>query len=133
MGLFDELAGAAGALFQGNAASSPVAKSVVQLLSQGGGLTGLVQTLQQKGLGDVVGSWVGTGANLPISPQQVQAALDGPVQQLAAQHGLSADAVSKTLSQLLPGLVDHLTPGGQLPSGNALEQGLSALRSKFGL
>jgi uncharacterized protein YidB (DUF937 family) len=133
MGLLDDLKGAAGALMQGNAASSPIAKSMVDLLGQGGGLSGLVQTLQQKGLGDIVSSWIGTGQNLPITPQQVQQALGGHVQQLAAQHGLSADVVSKTLSQLLPGLVDHLTPNGQVPSAGALEQGLSSLRSKLGV
>jgi uncharacterized protein YidB (DUF937 family) len=133
MGLFDELKNAAGSLLSGQGATSPVARSVLDLLGQGGGLSGLVQTLQQKGLGDVVGSWVGTGKNLPISPQQVQQALGGQVQQLAAQHGLSPEAVSQTLSQILPGLVDHLTPGGQAPSGQALEQGLAALRSKLGV
>jgi uncharacterized protein YidB (DUF937 family) len=133
MGLFDELKNVAGSMLAGQGATSPVAKSVLDLLGQGGGLSGLVQTLQQNGLGEVVGSWVGTGQNLPISPQQVQQALGGQVQQLAAKHGLSPDAVSQTLSQILPGLVDHLTPGGQTPSGQALEQGLAALRSKLGV
>ena len=52
---------------------------------------------------------------------------------MAAQHGITAEAAAQALSQILPGLVDHLTPGGQLPAGNALEQGLSALRSKLGI
>ena len=137
MGLFDELKGAAGSLLQGglqgNAAGSPLASSLLGLLGQGDGLGGLVQQLQRAGLGDVVGSWVGTGQNLPISAQQIQAALGGQVQQLAAQHGLSAEAVSHSLSQLLPGLVDHLTPNGQVPAGGDLLQGLSSLRSKLGL
>jgi len=147
MGLFDDLAGAAGGLLQGQGqglgqllggaqahpGASSIASSLLGMLGQSGGLAGLVQTLQQAGLGDVVGSWVGTGQNLPVSGQQLQSALGGQVQQLAAQHGVSADVVGQVLSQVLPGLVDHLTPNGQLPAGGALEEGLSALKSRFGL
>jgi uncharacterized protein YidB (DUF937 family) len=133
MGILDDLMGAAGNVLQGSGGSSPIARSVIDLLGQRGGLAGLVRTMQASGLGDVVGSWVSTGTNLPISAQQVQQAMGGQVRQLAAQHGLAQDAVSKALSQILPGLVDHLTPGGQVPSDQALEQGLSALRSKLGL
>ncbi len=133
MGLLDSLVGAADSMMKGGVASSPIGKSVLDLLGQGGGLSALVQTMQQKGLGDVVGSWVGTGQNQPISAQQVESALGGQVKQLASQHGLSPDAVSQAMAQLLPGLVDQLTPNGQLPTGGALEQGLSSLRSKLGL
>jgi uncharacterized protein YidB (DUF937 family) len=133
MGLFDEVKNAATSMLAGNAAASPVVKSVLDLLGQGGGISGLVQNLQQKGLGDIVGSWVSTGPNLPIDAQQVNQALGGHVQRLAAQHGMSPELASQALAQVLPGLVDQLTPGGQMPTGPSLEQGLSALRSKFGL
>lgn len=133
MGLFDELKSVAGSMLGGSAGQSPVARSVLDMLGQGGGLGGLVQAFQQKGLGDVVGSWVGTGQNLPVSPQQIQQVLGPQVAQLAAQHGITADAATGLLSKILPGLVDQLTPGGQLPSGDALQQGLSSLRSKLGL
>ncbi len=133
MGLFDELKNAAGAMLGGSAGQSPVARSVLDMLGQGGGLAGLVQAFQQKGLGDVVGSWVGTGQNLPVSPQQIQQVLGPQVAQVAAQHGITSDAATGMLSKILPGLVDQLTPGGKMPSGDALEQGLSALRSKLGL
>ena len=133
MGLFDELKNVAGSVLGGSAGQSPIARSVLDMLGQGGGLAGLVQAFQQKGLGDIVGSWVGTGQNLPVSPQQIQQALGPQVAQLAAQHGITADAATGMLSKILPGLVDQLTPNGQLPAGNALEQGLSALRSKLGL
>lgn len=134
MGLLDSLAGS---LLGGNAgASSGLAKSVLEMIGSGqeGGLNGLVQAFQQNGLGKLVESWIGTGQNLPVSPSQVQQALGPKVQELAQQHGMSTDAVSQALSQLLPGLVDHLTPNGQLPQGgDALTQGLAALRSKFGI
>lgn len=134
MGLLDNLAGS---LLGGNAGtSSGVAKSVMEMIGsgQGGGLNGLVQAFQQNGLGKLVESWIGTGQNLPVSPAQIQQTLGPKVQELAQQHGMSAESVSQALSQLLPGLVDHLTPNGQLPqSGDSLAQGLAALRSKFGV
>jgi uncharacterized protein YidB (DUF937 family) len=134
MGLLDGLIGAAGPLLGGEGQrGSPLLGSLLGMLGQSGGLAGLVQAFEQAGLGHVARSWVGTGQNAPVSPQQVQQALGPQVQQLAQQHGMAPEAVSSTLAQLLPGVVDHLTPGGQLPSGAGLEQGLSALRSRLGI
>lgn len=132
MGLLENLAGS---VLGGGAASSGLAKSLLDLLGrQDGGLAGLVQSFQQNGLGRIVESWIGTGQNLPVSPDQIQQTLGPKVQELAQQHGMSTDAVSQAISQLLPKLVDHVTPDGQLPqSPDALSQGLSALRSRFGL
>jgi uncharacterized protein YidB (DUF937 family) len=132
MGLLDNLAGS---FLSGNAgAASGVMKSVLEMLgsNQSGGLGGLVQAFQQNGLGHLIDSWIGTGQNLPVSPGQIQQTLGPRVQELAQQHGMSTDAVTQALSQFLPGLVDHLTPNGQLPQGG-LGEGLSALRSKFGV
>ena len=132
MGLLDNLAGS---FLGGNAgATSGLMNSVLEILgsNQSGGLGGLIQAFQQNGLGHLIDSWIGTGQNLPVSPGQIQQALGPKVQELAQQHGLSADAVSQALSQFLPGLVDHLTPTGQLPQGG-LGESLSALRSKFGI
>jgi uncharacterized protein YidB (DUF937 family) len=98
-----------------------------------GGLAGLVSTFQSKGLGDIVASWIGTGANLPVSTEQIQSALGaGPLQALATQAGMNTDQMASTLSEHLPGLVDQLTPGGQLPEGNALSAGLGALKGLLG-
>lgn len=80
-----------------------------------GGLGGLVQQFEQAGLGDVVGSWIGTGQNKSISPDQLGSVL-GPdvLAQLARQVGMSEGEVGGQLSELLPQLVDKLTPNGQL-------------------
>lgn len=133
MGLLDGIASILG----GNTgASSNVAGSLLDMIAggQGGGLGGLVQDFQQQGLGHLVESWVGTGQNLPVSAAQIQQVLGPKVQAMAAQHGVSADTVSQAISQLLPHLVDQLTPNGQLPQGNdALTAGLAALRSKLGM
>jgi uncharacterized protein YidB (DUF937 family) len=125
VGLLDSLVGALGG--GGNTAAGSVANSVLSMLGSGG-LQNIQSALQSAGLGDVVQSWIGTGANLPISPGQIQQALGPTVSQLAQQHGLSSDDVSKHLSQLLPGLVDKLTPAGQVPQGGALESAIGALK-----
>ncbi|BDG10072.1 YidB family protein [Anaeromyxobacter paludicola] len=130
MGFLDNLTGS----LSGGSASSGLARSVMDMIAsgQGGGLNGLVQAFQQNGLGHLMDSWIGTGQNLPVSPGQVQQALGPKVQELASQHGMSTDAVSHALSQFLPGLIDHLTPNGQVPQGG-VGAGLSALRSKLGI
>jgi uncharacterized protein YidB (DUF937 family) len=82
----------------------------------GGALTGLVNHLQQNGAGNAANSWVGTGANLPITGAQLSQALGPDVMaKLTATTGLSADQLVSQLSQVLPQLVDKLTPSGQLP------------------
>lgn len=86
--------------------------------SQPGGLSGLIQTLQQNGLGGAVSSWVGTGANQAVSGDQIQSALGGGLlSELAQKVGLPESEVGSQVASLLPGLVDHLTPGGELPAG----------------
>jgi uncharacterized protein YidB (DUF937 family) len=97
---------------------------------QGGGLSGLIQTFQAKGLGDVVSSWISTGPNQPISASQIQSVLGSDaVKQLAARMGISPDAMSAKLAAVLPGAVDKLTPNGKLPDGGLLAETWSALRT----
>jgi uncharacterized protein YidB (DUF937 family) len=92
-----------------------------------GGLGGLLNKLQQGGLGNAANSWVGSGQNQPASPGQLGSAL-GPniLKTLAQQSGLSEDELTKQLSQVLPRLVDKLTPNGRLPTmaelSNMMEQ-----------
>ena len=82
-----------------------------------GGLGGLVNKLQQGGLGDVVNSWVGSGQNQPVSPGQLGSALGpGVIKTLSQMTGVSEDDLSKQLSQILPGVVNSLTPNGRLPT-----------------
>jgi uncharacterized protein YidB (DUF937 family) len=94
----------------------------------GGGLGGLVQQFEQAGMGDVIGSWIGTGQNLPISADQLGSVL-GPdvLGQLAKQVGMSQGEVGGQLSELLPQLVDKLTPNGQL--SDVQDSGLGDLGS----
>jgi uncharacterized protein YidB (DUF937 family) len=112
--------------------SNPLAAGIMQMInSQPGGLSGLVQQFHDKGLGSLVSSWVSTGQNLPISADQLQHVLGSEqVKDLAAKAGISPDAAGSHLAQLLPVLIDKLTPNGQIPQGTSslLESGLGILK-----
>ncbi len=96
-----------------------------------GGLGGLVSAFEKAGLGDIVGSWVGTGPNRAISPEQVQQGLGADtMQQLSAQSGLSVGQVAEHLSTVLPGLVNEVTPGGKMPDLASLQGMLGGLFGK---
>jgi uncharacterized protein YidB (DUF937 family) len=127
MGILDNLESmAAGGSAQGN-----LLNAVNGLLTsqQGGGLTGLVQQFAGKGLGNIVNSWVGTGQNLPVTAQQIQQVLgSNTIRDLAARAGLSPDEVTSHLSQLLPAIVDKLTPNGQIPQGDIMSKGMDLLK-----
>ena len=107
---------------------------MLDLFGQGGaGLGDLVRTFQEKGLGDIVGSWVGRGDNLPISVDQITQGLGlDRLRDLAAQTGVSLESAASTLSSVLPGLIDKLTPDGKLPEGGLLAEGLRAFRARLG-
>lgn len=83
-----------------------------------GGLGGLMEKFQQAGLGEVMNSWVGTGANQPISGDQLGQVLgQDTLADLASKIGMDRDAAAGQLSQILPGIIDRLTPQGQAPQG----------------
>jgi uncharacterized protein YidB (DUF937 family) len=84
-----------------------------------GGLGGLLQSFQQGGLGHVFQSWIGTGQNLPISPDQLHSTVGSDwISKIAQATGLPQAQVEQHLSSLLPQVIDHLTPNGQMPQGD---------------
>jgi uncharacterized protein YidB (DUF937 family) len=86
-----------------------------------GGLGGLLEQFTRHGMGDAVQSWVGTGQNMPVSPDQItQVFGNDAIGKLAQQLGLGHGEVAGQLSQMLPQVVDKLTPHGQVPQGNDL-------------
>jgi uncharacterized protein YidB (DUF937 family) len=98
-----------------------------------GGLGSILEKFQQAGMGDQVKSWVGTGQNLPISPDAIgQVFGSDALAKIARQTGLSEQDASQGLSQLLPEVVDHLTPNGQLPDLSQLSASVDALRQRLG-
>jgi len=123
MGLLDQVVGALGGMQGGGqgGGQAELINAVIGMLGQGGqggGLAELVGKFQRGGLGDVVSSWISTGQNLPISAEQLhsvlgQDTLDG----LAQKTGMARGDLASQLSQLLPQVIDGLTPNGQLPHG----------------
>jgi uncharacterized protein YidB (DUF937 family) len=100
---------------------------------QTGGLQGLISSFEQNGLGDVVASWVGTGQNLPISAEQLQSVLGNEqVQAIAQKLGFTPQEVSGHLAELLPQVIDKLTPGGTVPEGGELGGLLGMLKGAVG-
>ena len=131
MGLLDMVTGALG-----GAGSNPLVGVVMQMLSgngQAGGLAGLVKTFQEKGLGDQMASWIGTGENQPVSSDQIKTALgDEQLGQIASQLGMDQNQAAGGLAAMLPQVIDKLTPNGRVPQGNDLmAQGLELLKGKL--
>jgi uncharacterized protein YidB (DUF937 family) len=114
-GLGDILKGGLGGLLAGGAAGSVLS----------GGLNDLLKQFQQAGQGDVTKSWVGTGANKAIEPDDLAKALGADqINALSAHSGLSRDDLLASLSQYLPQAVDHLTPDGRMPTDQELSRSL---------
>lgn len=130
MSLLDQVVGALAGGESGG--SSALLQTVLQLVNnpQTGGLEGLIRSFQQGGLGDIVNSWVANGQNLPVSGEQIEGVLGGSVlQDLAAQLGVSPQQASGSLANVLPHLIDQMTPNGEVPQGgDLLSQGLDLLK-----
>jgi uncharacterized protein YidB (DUF937 family) len=105
-----------------------------KLVAESGGVGGLVSTFESKGLGGVIAGWVSNGPNPPISGEQVIDVVGRDrVAAIAAKAGLSEEQVSGAISQMLPKLVNELTPNGTVPahSPGALDDALGLLKSRF--
>lgn len=113
---------------QGGASSGNLMQLAAGFLQQSGGIEGILQKFSAAGLGNVAESWVGKGPNLPVSGDQITKVFgEGQIQGLARQAGLAPEQVSNGLAQMLPGVVDQLTPDGQSVGGDALQKGLASL------
>ena len=140
MGLLDSVIGAlansqpgvqppAAGATQGTA-GSVLLSTVIAMLANGqhaqgagvGGLGDLIGRFTRGGMGDVIGSWIGQGPNASISADQLSNVLgDDTIGQIAAQLGLSRGDAAGQLSQMLPEVVNQLTPQGEAPVGGFSE------------
>jgi uncharacterized protein YidB (DUF937 family) len=132
MGLLDSVIGAMGQGQGGGGGQGDLLNLVIGMLGQGGGgqaggaggmggLIDLVGKFQQGGLGNVVNSWVGTGQNLPVSPDQLGGVLgQDTIASMAGKLGMNQGDLLGQLSQMLPQVVDKMTPNGQLPQGGEM-------------
>lgn len=118
MSLFDSVLGAVNNHVQQQGGLANVLSGLLANNGEAGGLNGLVEKFRQAGLGDAVNSWIGTGANQAISGDQLSDALGSDmVTKAASQLGLDPSQLSGQLAQMLPGLIDKLTPNGTVPEG----------------
>ena len=109
MGMFDGVLG--------GVVGAEMANVVGGLIEKHGGVQGIVTQLHSQGLGETVRSWVGNGANQPISAEQINTAFGADtISELAAKFGMTPQGVAQKLSQLLPQAIDHLTPSGTVAS-----------------
>ena len=108
--------------------ADPLHAALNSLLTQNGGLAGLMGKFSQGGLGDVFSSWVGMDDNKTVSPDQIQKVIcSEQIQALAAKLGVDPAKASAFLAEYLPKVVDKLTPTGQVETGANHSQALAAL------
>ena len=107
--------------------------SVMGLLGGQGDLDKMIGQFASKGLGDVIGSWVSTGKNLPVSGDQLQSVLGkDTINNLASKLGMDKGALTSQLTNLLPNVVDKLTPDGKVPEGDIMSKGMDILGGLLG-
>jgi uncharacterized protein YidB (DUF937 family) len=130
MSIFDTIGSLLGK--SGDSPTSVPEALVAALASHEGGLGGLVQKFEDAGLGGVISSWTGAGENQAVAPDTLHGILGSDlVQQMSAKTGLPIDQLLPQIAQHLPGLVDGMTPNGQVPSaGSLLDAGLAFLRNR---
>jgi uncharacterized protein YidB (DUF937 family) len=129
MGLFDSLAGSMLGKLGGE--KGAIAQVAIDLFNQNGGLPGVLEKFKAAGFADEVASWVGKGANLPISATQVVQVLGSSTIQTAANKlGINADEISAKIAEYLPQVVDRMTPNGEVnkDSGNLMATLLGMLK-----
>ncbi|KAF1025623.1 MAG: hypothetical protein GAK40_01370 [Burkholderia plantarii] len=137
MGLLDMVGGLLGGQSGGNQ-SALIATALEFINNQPSGLNGLIEKFEQGGAGGIIGSWIGTGENQPISPDTLQNVLGSDtVSALASKVGIDPSQVSTLLAQVLPHVVNHATPDGQVPADGQVDSSnvlgtLSQLAGLFG-
>jgi uncharacterized protein YidB (DUF937 family) len=132
MGLLDGLLGSVlggGQQQQGGGAQQALLQAALGMMQEKGGVSGVLDAFKQNGMGDHAASWVGTGDNQGLSVEQLTKAL-GPaaIAAIASKAGMSHGDASSGLASMLPGIINHMTPQGNVPEnhGNMLQDMLGA-------
>lgn len=122
MGLLDIVGGLLGGQAGGNSQSALIATALEFINNQPGGLNGLIEKFKAGGAGEIIGSWVGTGETQPISPDTLQNVLGSDaVGALASKVGIDPAQASSILAQVLPHVVNHATPNGEVPANGQVD------------
>ncbi|MCA8087403.1 YidB family protein [Burkholderia cenocepacia] len=122
MGLLDIVGGLIGGQAGGNSQSALITTALEFINNQPGGLNGLIEKFKAGGAGEIIGSWVGTGENQPISPDTLQNVLGSDVVgSLASKVGIDSSQASSILAQVLPHVVNGATPNGEVPASGQVD------------
>ncbi|HDR9800959.1 MULTISPECIES: YidB family protein [Burkholderia cepacia complex] len=122
MGLLDIVGGLIGGQAGGNSQSALITTALEFINNQPGGLNGLIEKFKAGGAGEIIGSWVGTGENQPISPDTLQNVLGSDVVgSLASKVGIDPAQASSILAQVLPHVVNGATPNGEVPASGQVD------------
>lgn len=122
MGLLDIVGGLIGDQAGGNSQSALITTALEFINNQPGGLNGLIEKFKAGGAGEIIGSWVGTGENQPISPDTLQNVLGSDVVgSLASKVGIDPSQASSILAQVLPHVVNGATPNGEVPASGQVD------------
>lgn len=138
MGLLDIVGGLIGGQAGGNSQSALIATALEFINNQPGGLNGLIEKFKAGGAGEIIGSWIGNGQNQPISPDTLQNVLGSDaIGALASKVGIDPGQASSILAQVLPHVVNHATPNGEVPADGQVDTSnvlgaLSQLAGMFG-
>jgi uncharacterized protein YidB (DUF937 family) len=128
MGLLDALFNQLGG---GQQQQNALLSTISTLMANNGGLSGVLARFTQNGFGEHVDSWVKNGDNMPVTGDHVNQVFgDDQMHEVAQQLGTNKSQASSMIASILPGLVDKLTPNGQLVSNSQAQQGLSSLLSQ---
>jgi uncharacterized protein YidB (DUF937 family) len=133
MGLFDIVGDLIGG--QGGSKNALVSALLALINSQPGGIGGLIDKFRVVGAGHAVDSWIGTGQNLPVSPDILEKVFGrDELHTLAGQAGVPPEQATGLLAQILPHVISGATPNGELPATNQLDSSnvLSTLSQLFG-
>ena len=134
MGLLDGILGSLAGGTNNSGAANPLLQLAMQMLANKGGggtgggalesmggLNGIINAFQQSGLGHLADSWVGTGENLPVSADQLSNVLGtDKIGEIASQLGMSQTDAAGGLAKILPELINHITPNGQVPGSQSI-------------
>ena len=139
MGMLDGILGnvlggmLSGGQAQANAQQNPLLQMALQMLQQNGGIAGVVEKFRHAGYGAQADSWVSTGQNQPINADALQQVLgSGALGDIASKLGMQPGAAAGGLASMLPQIIDHMTPHGQIPTGqdDPVAQALAMLQAK---
>ena len=118
----------------GGRGQSPLVDIITSLLTnpQTGGLRGLTESFKNQGMEDVINSWIGTGKNMPISPDEILKALGNDrLRGFSERAGVPQEEISGGLANILPDIIDKLTPQGRIPDSSLLEEELKEMKKKI--